>query len=387
MVAVIGGGTAGAHAAAALRSFPVAVTIIEPTGHHQFLTRLAAVAGGTQPGEDATASLAELFPSAAIVQHRAVELQESADSVTIRLDDDRTLAVDAAIVTAGAEPSLPSVPGLARARTLRSASDALGIRTALNHIERLVVVGGGATGSQLAGAARVAHPELDVTLVEASDALLSGFRPALGRRTAEILGERGVDIECNTTVKRVRKLGVTLAGEGRHIDGLVVWAGGYAAAGDQFGIGDTRDGRIVIDATGRVVRSARVFAAGDIAAHTDRTGALRPMSAQVAAQAGRSVGANTARSLLGSAMAPMQVRDLGWVVDLGGGRGVAEILGLPLADPITDRLVPLIHTAIDYRNLWQIGGLEAMRHHGPGHSTTPSIEQLDDDLGALGLDL
>lgn len=386
-VAVIGGGMAGIHAAAALRTRPIRITIIEPTGHHQFLTRLAAVAGGTQPRRDALAPLNELVPSATIENGTVIDLDETPDSVTIRLADHRILTADAVIVAAGATPAMPPIPGLERALTLRSAPDAFGIRNALDQLGHLVVVGGGATGCQLAGAAATANPDLDVTLIEASDRLLAGFRPSLGKRTDQILRARGVQIECNAAVARVRKRGVTLTDGGRHIDGLVVWAGGVVATGAGFGIGDTRDGRLVIDATGRVVGSSRVFAAGDVAAHTDRHGALRPMSAQIAAQAGRAIGANVARFLHHRSMTALRLSDLGWVVDLGGGRGVAEILGVPLADPITDRVAHLLHTAIDYRNLWQIGGLDAMRHHGPSNSRTPSVEDLDNDLTGFGLDL
>ena len=111
------------------------------------------------------------------------------------------------------------------------------------------------------------------------------------------------------------------------------------------------------------------------------------MSAQIAAQAGKGVGANVAAFLGGGGLSSLTLNDLGWVVDLGGGQGVAEVLGIPLADRFSDRLVPLLHTAIDYRNLWQLGGIPFMRAFGPGGSATPTSEELARDLGAFGVEL
>jgi NADH dehydrogenase FAD-containing subunit len=111
------------------------------------------------------------------------------------------------------------------------------------------------------------------------------------------------------------------------------------------------------------------------------------MSAQIAAQAGKGVGANAAAFVRGRELRALALNDLGWVVDLGGGQGVAEVLGIPLADRLSDRLVPLLHTAIDYRNLWQLGGIAFMRAFGPGGSTSPTHDQLARDLEAFGVEL
>ncbi len=387
---------AGLHAARAIRTDAIRLTVVEPTGHHQFLTRLAAVAAGTQPASDAAAPLTEMLPDADIQPATVLRIDEAPDQVRVMLDDNRVLDADVVIVTAGAETRTPPVDGFHRAMSLRSASDAIGIRQKLEPtgqpgVERLIVVGGGATGCQLAAAAAVAHPDLDVTLIEATARVLSAFAPALGRHAAKVLRRRGVDLRCESRVETIGERGLTLTADGtgssEALDGLVVWAGGVKGTGDTFGLGSTRDGRLVIEETGRTTGSARVFAAGDIAAHTDRREGLRPMSAQIAAQAGRGVGENVQRFLAGQALNPLSLADLGWVVDLGGGQGVADLIGLPLADDLSARLVPLLHTAIDYRNLWQLGGIDFMRRFGPGSTNAPSLEQLAADLAAFGVDL
>ena len=96
-----------------------------------------------------------------------------------------------------------------------------------------------------------------------------------------------------------------------------------------------------------------------IAAHPDGDG-VHPMSAQVAAKAGRGVAVNALQSLRGRRLSELSLTDLGWVVDLSGWQGVADIIGLPLASPVLDRIVPFLHDAIDLRSLVQIGGLGGM---------------------------
>lgn len=385
---IVGGGVAGLHAAVALqRNADVSITIIEPTAHHQFLTRLAGVAAGAHPITDAAQPLAAMVPYADIEQHRAIRVDEHTAQVAVRLDDSRTLVADAVIVTAGAEPARAPIKGWAKARPLRSAADALAIRAALDAGDSLVVVGAGATGCQLAAAAAVVHPGIEISIVDGAERPLPGFRPVLGQRAGHVLADRGVNVRLGERVESITKRGVVLAESGEAVEGTVVWAGGFQAQGDALGLGATREGRLVIDPTGRTAGSTRVFAAGDVAAHTNRRSELRPMSAQVAAQAGKRVGSNVASFLAGRELEPIVVNDLGWVVDLGGGQGVAQVLGIPLADRFSDRLVPLLHTAIDYRNLWQLGGVSFMRRFGPGGSATPTIDELLRDLDAFGIEL
>ncbi len=379
---------AGLHAAIALRRHVDAdLTIIEPTAHHQFLTRLAAVAAGSQSVGDAATPLAAMVPEATIEPHRAIRVDEHDDGAVVHLDNDRTITADAVIVTAGAEPARPPIKGWSNARPLRSAADALAIRSSLAAADGLVVVGAGPTGCQLAATAAFVHPRLRVTVVDGADRVMPGFRRSLGQRATSILRDRGVELRLGERVAAIKANSVVLDGSKEHLDGTVVWAAGFQARGDALGLGATRDGRLAIDQFGRTAGSSRVFAAGDIAAHTDRRGDLRPMSAQIAAQAGKAVGSNVAAHLHRSELRALTLTDLGWIVDLGGGQGVAEVLGLPLADRFSDRLVPLLHTAIDYRNLWQLGGLSFMRAFGPGDSPSPSIAELAKDLEAFGVDL
>jgi NADH dehydrogenase len=353
-IIIVGGGTAGLHAARALRWLDeiVDVTLIEPTGSHQFLTRLAAVAGGVSPTDQASEPLASLVDCEVVVDsvERVVE-----GSVLLGSGEQRN--ADVIIVTAGAHATRPPIKGLRHAVSLRTAGDAQEIQYRVSKTDAVVVIGGGPTGCQLAGALASGPFEVFVTLVERESRLLNGFNPALGRRARQVLTQRGVAIWTGRTVEEIGPESV-LTSNGL-ATGMPVWAGGFEARPDGLIDAPTREGRLVVDEVGRVSGFDRVFAAGDIAAHCDGD-RVHPMSAQVAVKAGRTVAFNALQTLRGEPMSPLDFTDLGWVVDLSGGQGVADLFGFPLSIPGLDRLVPLLHDAIDVRNLAQLGALHTL---------------------------
>lgn len=370
-ILVVGGGYAGAHAAVAARRHGIRPTIVDRTGRHAFLTRLAAVAAGTAPAGDADTDLAELT-GADVVRGDVVE---AGDGYVV-LEDGRRIDADAVILTVGAEPTRPEVPGLLdHAQPLRTERDALRLRDLLESAEGVVVIGAGATGVQLAGALRSSHRSTLTHLVDRESAVLATFSPALGRRAESVLRARGVELHLGVDVAEIRTDGVVLA-NGRELDGVPVWAGGFESRGDELLDADVVSGRLVVDESMLVHGRERTFAAGDVAAHRDRRGRLRPMSAQIAVQAGRAAGANAVRFVESRSLRAARLMDLGWVVDLGGGKGVAELGPVPLAVPGADRFVPTLHTLIDLRNLYEVGGLQAVARDAPGRSLTGRASQL-----------
>lgn len=180
-VLVVGGGYAGVHAARSVIRAGRRAFIVDPTGRHDFVTRLAAVAGGTAARSDASAPLADFSDDVIVGAMTALSDGE------VTLDDGRILTADAVIVTAGAVPIDAPVPGLEHAFVLRTADDALELREEVEHASSVVIVGGGATGVQLAGAVASRHPETAVSLVDAADSLLAGMSEELGADAARIL--------------------------------------------------------------------------------------------------------------------------------------------------------------------------------------------------------
>lgn len=363
-VVVVGAGYAGAHAARAALDGGAAVTVIDDSGRHDFAPRLAAVAGGSSGVGDAWASVDALL-DVRLVRGAVTEVDR--DRRRVAVGPDVEVAYDALVLTVGADPVVPPVPGGDAALTLRSAEDALAVREALTSADGLVVIGGGATGVQLAGEAAAAHPDLNVRIVEQERRLLPGFGLLLGLHAARLLRRRGVRVHLSSRVAAVEAEGVELEG-GRRILGLPVWAAGFAASGNGLlPEAPTTDGRLVVDEHLRVPGPGHVFASGDIAAHRDVLGRPLRMSAQVARQAGRIAGRNAARAARGNQdLSIARLVDWGWVIDLGDGAGVARIGPVPLALPVVDRLVPLLHGAVDVRHLFEVGGVGAVWSHAPG---------------------
>jgi NADH dehydrogenase len=352
-VLVVGGGYAGLHAVRAVERLGVTATVIDRTGDHDFVTRLAAVAGGSAPMGDARQPLGRF------VRNVEVGSVVSVDDGAVELADGRRIEADAVVITAGADTSRPPIEGIEHAVGLRTADDALVLRAAIAAATSLVIIGGGATGVQLAGAVAHAHPDIVVHLVEFEEHLLAGLSPDVGRGADRILGGRGVQLHLGHPVDRIDPGGVHV--DGAFVEGYVVWAGGFVADAARLGVPTTKDGRIAIDADLRISGMRRTFAAGDVAGHVDSHGDALSMSAQVAVKAGTVAGRNAAHVVRDEPTESAALRQLGWVVDLAGSRGLAQLGPLVLAGPIVDLVPPLMHHAIDLKDLIEIGGPSALR--------------------------
>lgn len=372
-VVVIGAGYAGMHAARAAAAEGVAVTIVDADGVHGFTTRLAAVAGETAAAGDAYAPL-EAFDHAV----RPGSVVNVRDGI-VELEDGVEIDAEALVVATGAEPVRPDIPGLDLAFPIRTPADALQLRSRLAGAPSVSIVGGGPTGVQFAGAIARSRPEMEVRIFERETTLLSNMDISLAERAQGILERRGVEVHLEAELAAVDDEGLELT-DGRTFAGPVVWAAGFAPATGRLGDDLPRDeGALKVDEYLRVVGCGRTFAAGDIAAHRRSDGRLLPMSAQVAVQAGAVAGANAARVVGGRGLESADLVHRGWVLDIGGGRGVARVGKLPLAAPVVDRLPALLHYGIDIRHLVKLGGTGALRFR-PG-AYEPARDQIDDTAG------
>ncbi len=348
-VLIVGGGYAGVHAARSIRRAGLVATIVDPSGRHDFVTRLAAVAGGTAPPTDASAPLDEFADEVILGSMTTVRDGE------VDLDDGTTLVADAIVVTAGAVPVTPPIAGIEHARPLRTERDALALRSAIDAHDAVVIIGGGATGVQLAGAIAATHPSKTVTVVDGLERLLVGMSEATGRDAARILHGRRVRVRLGHDVEEIFEDGVSLAGE--RLDGFPIWAAGYSARADEFGLPTDEDGRVVVDRHLRVDGWLTTFAAGDIALHVATNGSELPMSAQIAVQAGDAAGRNAVRLIRNERLDAVRLGHRGWVLDLGGCRGLAEVGPLTLTAPFLDLIPPLLHWGIDVKHLIETRGL------------------------------
>jgi NADH dehydrogenase len=348
-VIVVGAGFAGLSAVAELRKAPVRVTIIDKNLYSGFQPLLYQVAtGGLNPGDIA-------YPVGGSAVHRKAKYIRGdlaaidTDARTVKLADGRSLGYDYLIIATGMSANYFGVPG-AEAYTfgLYTRADALVLRDhIMSGFEQLsadddrqfaiTVVGGGATGVELAGTLgelssdvlRATFPNVDpcrvhVRLIEMAPALLMPFDEKLREYTRKQLVKRGVDVRLNTKIRSVKHNGVVLDGDGLLRSDVTVWAAGVAApaAVARWGLPQGRGGRVLVGPDLRVQDSARIFAVGDIALNPDDPA---PQLAQPALQQGRHAAAQIGALVRGSDTSSFRYKDKGTMATIGRRSAVVQI--------------------------------------------------------------
>ncbi|MFD6177304.1 MULTISPECIES: NAD(P)/FAD-dependent oxidoreductase [unclassified Isoptericola] len=268
-VVVVGAGLAGAQTVAALRAhgFDGRVTLLGAEGvppydrpplSKELLTRPEPVWLSADLGVDV-----ETLADDVRLAEPARALETGPDGVVVVTGADRVEA-DAVVLAMGSVPVVP--PGFDASALLHTAADAERLRSALRPGLRLVIVGAGWIGAELAGVA--AGAGADVTVLEAADAPLSRqLGREIGARLAGWYDDAGVHLRTGSAVAAVDDTGVRLAG-GEHVpaDLVLTAVGARPATGWLAGALplDPR-GALEVDADGRVPGHPRVWAVGDVA--------------------------------------------------------------------------------------------------------------------------
>jgi NADH:quinone reductase (non-electrogenic) len=354
-VVIIGGGFGGLYAAKALRRVPVRVTLLDRRNHHVFQPLLYQVAtAALSPGDIAS-------PIRWILRRQANVEVLLAEAVRIDLDrravvlTDGEVGYDYLILATGATHAYfghddwqPYAPGL------KTLEDALGIRRrvlmAFERAEResdpevrrrlltFVVIGGGPTGVELAGAlAEISRQSLArnfrhfdpssarIMLIEAGPSLLAAFPATLGDAARRDLERLGVDVRLRSAVTGVAPGRVDADSEAIHA-ATILWAAGVAASplGRSLNVPLDRAGRVAIEPDLTLPGHPEVFVIGDLAALAGADGRLLPGVAQVAIQMGRHAVRNIERALERQPYRPFVYRDLGTLATIGRASAVAD---------------------------------------------------------------
>jgi NADH dehydrogenase len=347
-VVVCGAGFGGLSAIRRLTRAGMRVTLVDGHLYSTFQPLLYQVAtGGLNPGDVA-------YPAGGFVRrywaiYRRGELA-AIDSASrrIKLTNGLELSYDYLILATGVSASYYGIKGAAEHTLgLYTRSDAIVLRDHLvAAFERLsvdsgdlaiTVVGGGATGVELAGTAAelratvlgATFPDVDpsrvhVRLVEMAPWLLGPFHEKLREYARVQLVRRGVDIRLNTRIAEVTAKQVLLAdGENLPSD-LTVWAAGVAASGAVAGWGlpQGKAGRITVGPDLRVQGQDRIFAVGDIAVNPDDP---TPQLAQPAMQMGRHAAAQIVRLQRQAATVPFAYHDKGLMATIGRRSAVVQL--------------------------------------------------------------
>lgn len=326
-VVIVGAGFGGLEAALKLGHAPVQVTVIDRNNHYVFQPLLYQVATAYLSPADVTAPIRSVLRhqrntevllaevTDIDVAHRQVLMRDQPSGI------ERRVAYDYLVLATGAgqsyfghddwatyAPSLKTIPDATalRRRVLLAFEEAemADYEERVRALLTFVIVGGGPTGVELAGAiAELAHRSLRsdfrhihlastrIVLVEAMPRLLTAFPPALSEKATRKLRRMGVEVRLNERVEQVDADGVIV--EGTRIDaGTVIWAAGVKAspAGSWIGAETDRAGRVIVNDDLTVPGHPELFVLGDTASATGTDGKPLPGVAPVAMQQGRYVG-------------------------------------------------------------------------------------------------
>jgi NADH dehydrogenase len=355
VVAIVGGGFAGLHAARALRRAPVQVVLLDRRNHHLFQPLLYQVATAALNPADIAA------PIRAILRHQrnCEVLLADVRSVDLPrrrlLADGFDLAYDWLVLATGVGHSYFGHPEWAPlAPGLKTIEDALDIRRrllgAFEMAERepdperrrawltFVVVGAGPTGVELAGAiGDIARTTLArdfrhfspasarVVLLEGTPRVLPPYPPDLSEAARRQLEAMGVEVRTGAMVTAIDEAGVVASGE--HIVArTVLWGAGVAASplGRSLGAPLDRSGRVRVEPDLSIPGHPEVLVAGDLAA-ASQDGKPVPGVAPAAMQMGRCAAENVLRDLAGEPRRPFRYRDKGSLATLGRAAAVADL--------------------------------------------------------------
>jgi NADH dehydrogenase len=356
-VLIVGGGFAGVACALRLAGNPgISVVLIDRTGYHQFQPLLYQVATAELTYEDIRFDLARIFRDHHNVAVRRAEVTAIDPAAkTVSLDGGETLSGDFLVLAAGARPNFFHTPGAAEhAFPLYSVEDARRVRGRIVQVFEddarqpelaeegaltFVVVGGGPTGVETAGALaelihdvmphvyrEVAPGRAQVILVDLGHSLLPSFSERAGEYAAQQLRGRGVRLRLGVAVKEVADDHVKLADGTVIKTRMVVWGGGEqaAAVAGVSGLPQGRGGRVDVQPDLTVPGFPDVYALGDIA-NIPYGDEILPQLGSVAQQAGRWAADNILARSDGNAPAAFHYRDKGIMAMIGRKAAVAEM--------------------------------------------------------------
>jgi NADH dehydrogenase len=383
-IVIVGAGFGGLSAANALSGADVDVTVIDRRNYHLFQPLLYQVAtAGLSPAQIASPIRAILrrANNVQVLLGRVIGVDKERKTVTL---EDRSVSYDTLVLATGArhayfghdewESVAPGLKKIDDATAIRrriltafERAEATDDHEARRRLLTFVVIGGGPTGVEMAGAiaelARVAlrhdfrnidPAEAGIVLVEAGPRVLAAFPPMLSAAAQRALERLGIEVRLGTPVTCCDEHGVTI-GEAHLPAATIVWAAGVAAssAGRWLGVERDRVGRVMVGPDLTLPGHPEIFCIGDTAHALGADGKPLPGLAPVAKQEGAYVARVLRARLAGKqAPGPFRYRDFGTMATIGRRAAVADFGWLKLDGTLAWLLWGVVHISflIGFRN-------------------------------------
>jgi NADH:ubiquinone reductase (H+-translocating) len=358
-VVIVGAGFGGLTAAKHLERADVDVTLIDHHNYHSFQPLLYQVATAGLNPADVGYAVRGVFRRQRRVYFRKAEVTGvDWEAQRLVLRDEAPVAFDHLILAAGSSTNYFGVPGAAEfAFPLYGLEDAVRVRNHLlslfeaadavpelidDGVLNLVIVGGGATGVEVAGAMaeivdkvlRQDFHDLDVRrtriiLIEQAPHLLAPFGERNRRYARRVLEDRGVEVRLTTAVTSVASDHITLDDGSTIRTRLVLWAAGVRASGlaDHLDLPQGRGGRVVVASDLSIPGHPDTYAIGDVADIDDGHGGRLPQLAQVAMQGGTHAAEQILATIEHRPHTDFHYFDKGTMATIGRRAAVAEFPG------------------------------------------------------------
>jgi NADH dehydrogenase len=362
-VVIIGGGFAGLNATRSLAKTPFQVTLIDRRNFHLFQPLLYQVATGSLSPANIASPLRVILnrqKNARVLLAEVIDIDLANRSVILT---DGKIGYDTLIIATGSrhhyfghddwEPLAPGLKTIEDATEMRSRiflafeaaereSDPVKVRGWLT----FVIVGGGPTGVELAGALgeivndvlkhdfRQLNPaDVRILLVEGDNRILPPYRPTLSSRALFYLARLGVTVRMRAVVTDIQPGAVTIRSEEKPEVipcRTVLWAAGVRASSlgavlaAKTGAKLDRSGRVIVEPDLSLPNHPEIFAIGDLANYPHQTGQPLPGVATVAIQQGRYVATLLRNRIRGKETNPFRFKNLGSMAIIGRAAAVAE---------------------------------------------------------------
>lgn len=350
-IIIVGGGFAGTSA---LRSLAGAsnteVTLIDRKAAFEFLPMLPEVVGKRMPPQIVSVPLDGYARRYGATFRRARCTRVNLDDRTVSLADGASVDYDYLVVGTGAVTNFyGNDDAAANALRLRRLDHAREILSGLDSggVKRMVVVGGGYTGievaTQLRRYARKSATPLEITVVELMETVLPMRPEWMQQYVAAQLSELDIEVKTETSVESVSGT-VTLTTGEEVPDSLVVWNAGVTVDAPVADVDADKKGRIIVDDALKL--SDRCYVVGD-AAHYVPDGSQAPlfMASYFAVQQGAAAARNILREADGAQPKPYNPTDYGFVIPLANGKGCGKLFGVN----VRGRLPVLVHHGAGFK--------------------------------------
>jgi len=347
-VVIVGAGFGGLACAKKLRkSAAYSVTLVDRNPYQLFSPLLYQVATASLPEDDIAFPVRTAYREVQFIRAEVTNVDTGAKTLT--LSTGKTLSYDDLVLAVGSEGTTFGIPGVAEhTLQMKSVAHAREIRRSLLRtyeavedgvlpIESLnvVIVGGGPTGVELAGAVRelqgeikreFAHiaPQATVTLLEAGPRLLPSFQPSSSEHARKALTKMGVNVRVDAAVTEATSRSLRLKDGEELVAGTRIWAAGVVAPPHWKFLGESdRGNRLKVNP--QLQLNDSLWVVGDAANFADAEGKPLPMIAPVAIQQGRHVARQMLRRERNEAFEAFKYRDKGQMATIGRRKAVVEV--------------------------------------------------------------